>query len=184
MRVNKLRLKFLFAAGLGVMTSAPLAAKEDGLPDEAPTIFKVVIECRAIANPTERLACFDANVAKLDEAQQKNELFVADKAQVRETRKGLFGLSLPKIRIFGKGDDADEINSVDLSIVSIRQGLRGWVFELEDGSIWAQTDGQYSGRSPKQGQTLHVKRAAFNSYMAKVDGGSAFRAERLNKTGK
>lgn len=180
MRVNKLWLKFFFAAGLGVMASAPLVAKEDGLPDEAPTIFKVVIECRAISNPTERLACFDANVAKLDEAQQKNELFVADKAQVREARKGLFGLSLPKIRIFGKGDDADEIKEVNAEIESVSNDSKGnLVFTLKDGAVWKQIDQAYFGKPPAPGSAINIKKGAVGAYWAKIGTKLAIKVKRV-----
>ena len=181
MRILEFGLKFFAIFGICLLVAGPAISKEDGLPDEAPKIFKSVIDCRSITDPVARLTCYDTNVSKLDEAQRKNELFVADKEQVRETQRGLFGLSLPKIKIFGKGNDVEEIREISALITSVRSGPRGWIFELDDGTVWGQTDSRYYGRSPKPGQTLLVKIAAIGSYMAKVDSGATFRAERLNR---
>jgi hypothetical protein len=181
MRLGILPVKMALVSGLVLSVSAPSSAKEDGLPDNAPKIFQEVVDCRAITDPAARLTCYDTSVAKLDDAQKKNELFVADKAQVRETRKGLFGLSLPNIKIFGKGDDADEVSEISAAISSVREGQRGYVFTLADGAIWAQTDKKYLGRTPKAGQMVSIRKAALGSFMMNVEGGSGFRAERVNK---
>lgn len=164
-----------------ITCSATSVSAQDGSADaDKPKVFDDVIECQRIQEPLTRLACFDTNVAKLSTAQQNKELFVADKNQIQKTQKGLFGFSIPKIKIFDNVG-GDDIVSISGKIIAVRQGPKGWIFELEDGAVWAQTDNRYSGRSPKPGQTLQVKKAALGSFMAKVDNGSAFRAERLNK---
>ena len=176
--ISRAKLAVTIAMCLLIVQTA--RAKEDGLPGVAPKIFKEVVDCRAIAEATARLACYDSTVAKLDEAQKKNEVFIADKEQVRETRKGLFGLSLPKIKIFGNSDEIDEIKEVNAVIASVRNGQRGFIFELEDGAVWAQTDKQFLGRTPKAGQKIFIRKAALGSYIAKVENGGGFRVERLN----
>lgn len=167
-------------AALVALSATVVNAQDNSSSEDKPKVFDDVIECQLIQEPLKRLACFDANVAKLSTAQQNKELFVADKKQIQKTQKGLFGFAIPKIRIFDNVG-GDDIISISSKIMAVRQGPKGWIFELEDGAVWAQTDNRYSGRSPKPGQTLHVKKAALGSFMAKVDTGSAFRAERLNK---
>ncbi len=175
-----LPIKIAFASGLFLSACTAAYAKEDGLPDSAPKIFQEVVDCRAIADPAARLTCYDTNVAKLDDAQKKNELFVADKAQVRETRKGLFGLSLPKIKLFGKGDDADEIKEVNAVIASVSNDSKGnLVFTLEDGAVWKQTDQAYFGRPPAAGTAMNIKMGSVGAYWAKIGDKLAIKVRRI-----
>lgn len=160
---------------------APASAQEQSAAVELPKVFEDVVGCRQVEEPMLRLACYDTNVKKLESAQQTKQLYITDQEQVQKSRKVLFGFSLPKLGIFKNADSAD-ITSIESKILAVRQGQRGWIFELHDGAVWGQTDSRYYGRSPKPGQTLYVKKAAMGSYMAKVDSGAAFRAERLNRS--
>ncbi len=171
--------KFCLAQLILCSTTA-VYAQDNVSSENNPKVFGDVIACTTISEPSQRLACYDSTLAKLKTAQQNKELFVTDWKQIQKTQKGLFGFSLPKVRIFGDVS-GEEIVSISGKILQVRQGPKGWIFELEDGAVWAQTDSRYSGLSPNTGQTLHVKKAALGSFMARVDSGSAFRAERLNK---
>jgi len=64
-------------------------------------VVRKVIDCRAIVDSTQRLACYDAQVARLDEAATRKEVVVVDQAEVKRTRQGLFGLNLGNIGLFG-----------------------------------------------------------------------------------
>jgi hypothetical protein len=176
-----MRKTALLLATIGLFLSAVAFAKKDDLPKEAPKIFQDVVDCKKIADSAQRLACYDTSVAKLESAQSANEVYVVDKEQVKESRKGLFGFSLPKIKIFGSGDDdKNEIKEIDAVVAKMRQDQNGWVFTLEDGAIWRQTDGIYIGMNPKVGNKIHIKKAAFGSYMGKVENGVSFRIARVN----
>ncbi len=174
--------KGIFLLGtVGLMASGVAHAKKDELPKEAPKIFQDVVDCKKIADSAQRLACYDTSVAKLESAQAASEVYVVDKEQVKESRKGLFGFSLPKIKIFGSGDDdKNEIKEIDAVVAKMRQSQNGWVFTLEDGAIWRQTDGIYIGTNPKIGSKIHIKKAALGSYMGKVENGVSFRIARVN----
>ena len=90
-----------------IFSVVPLSAKRVDQP--RPEIFRKLIDCRTVTENVARLACYDAQVAKLDEAESRNELVVVDKEQVRKARKGLFGLTLPDLGgVFGGGDDKGE----------------------------------------------------------------------------
>jgi hypothetical protein len=167
---------------IGIAARPAFAEQKQGAA-ESPKVLKDVMDCAQVADPAVRLECYDSGIAKLKAAQQAKQIYVADREQIKKTQKGLFGFALPSIKIFADNDDGDEIQSISGKIIAVREGRRGWVFELEDGAVWAQTDSRFYGRSPKAGQMLEVKKAALGSFMAKVDGGIAFRAERLNKTG-
>jgi hypothetical protein len=143
-----------------------------------PKIFENVVQCRAIQDSAERLACYDRGVAALDTAQKSNELYVADKAAMKEARRGLFGFSLPRLKIFGD-EDLGDLDELETTIASVGSSARGYVFTLPDGARWAQTDKKYMDK-PKVGAKIHIKKAVLGSYMASIDKRPGFRVERIN----
>ena len=84
------------------------ADKKDKLQEARPPVFEALVNCRAIADPGERLVCYDAKVAAIDEAEKNDELVLADKQAMQDARRGLFGFSLPKIKLFGNADGEGE----------------------------------------------------------------------------
>lgn len=174
-----MRYTIISAVLIGTVMTSALARDKDE-PQPAPKVFQDVVDCKKIAEPDKRLACYDANVAKLETAQQSNELRVVDKAQIKEAKRGLFGLSLPSIKIFGGGDD-DEVTTITSKVTSVSRGEDGWIVEIEDGALWMQTDGVPLGRSPKVGDAIEIKKAALGSYKAKVANGVSFKAKRINR---
>jgi len=176
------KYKFV-AAGLGALLAVhmPAAAQDKtGLSGaKTPKIFDDVLQCRAISDAQARLACFDKTVGTLATAQQNKDLYVADKQAVQEARKGLFGFSLPKVKLFGDDDMAEDVKSIETTIKAVSQGQKGYVFTLEDGARWAQMDGSYMDK-PKAGSKIRIRRAALGSYMASIEGRVGFRIERLN----
>jgi hypothetical protein len=162
---------------VGLALAGPASAQK--MPKTAtPKIFEDVIQCRAITDEAARLACYDRGVAALQTAQQSNDLYVADKEAMKEARRGLFGFSIPKLKIFGD-DDLGAVDEIETTIAGVRDGQRGLVFTLADGARWAQMDKKYMDR-PKIGSKIKIEKAALGSYMASVNGRSGFRIERLN----
>ena len=166
---------------IGALAMAvPASSKTQPLASAPPPkIFQDVVQCRAIADAAERLACFDRSVGALAAAQHSKDLYVADKEAMREARRGLFGFSLPKIKIFGDEDMADEVDRIETTIASFREGQKGYIFTLKDGAVWRQTDGAYLDR-PKVGAKIRIRRAALGSFFGSVEGQPGFRIERLN----
>lgn len=172
----------VFAASMAALVAlhAPAAAQDKSLTNApTPKIFTDVLQCRAITDPAQRLACFDRTVGTLAQAQQRKDVFVADKEAIREARRGLFGFSLPRVRIFGDDDMAEEVKAIETTIKSVSQGQKGYIFTLQDGARWAQTDGAYMDR-PKAGAKIRIRRAALGSYMGTIEGRVGFRIERLS----
>ncbi|MEO1969748.1 MAG: hypothetical protein ABGW87_13685 [Sphingomonadaceae bacterium] len=162
-----------FLALLGTMASA----KPDQEAQIPPAVFQKVVNCREIAGSAERLKCYDTEVAALDSAQKNNQLVVADREQLKEVKRGLFGFSLPKIKLFG-GANSDEIKEIDSTIAAYHFNRGGQlVFTLADGARWQQIDNTFS--HPKIGATVHIKHAALGSFFANIDGGRAIRAKRV-----
>ncbi|GAB5482927.1 MAG: hypothetical protein Pars92KO_26840 [Parasphingorhabdus sp.] len=167
--------------GIALVLNAPaVAAKEDGAIAAPPAIYTELVACKNIADAEQRLACFDAKVAALETAQTNNEVVIADRKQVREARRGLFGLSLPRIKLFGgDGDKDDNVNQIEANIASAQKLRSGkWLIKLDDGALWQQTEVK-SMRRPKSGDSIVVKRGSLGSFVAKVNDGRAFKVKRI-----
>ncbi len=146
-----------------------------------PAIYNELVACKDIADPTARLACYDEKVTALQTAQSNNEVVIADREQVREARRGLFGLTLPRIRLFGGGDEGAQIEAIESTITRVRMRRDGkYILTLEDGATWQQTDPARSTmRRPRSGDSIEIKRAALGSFLAKVNNGRGFKVKRV-----
>lgn len=177
---RKYRLAVRVVAATFILNpSAATSQDKKNLDDPLPAVFAKVLECRKLVDPDARLACFDTSVAALETANQQKSLVVISEETVKETRRGLFGLALPRIGIFRDTDDDEALKELSTAIKSVRGVDGAWVFTLEDGAVWQQTDGAYL-RQPKVGQSITIRRAAMGSYIAKVEGGLGFRIKRVN----
>jgi hypothetical protein len=112
----------------------------------------------------------------LNTAKAANELVVTDRATVREAKKGLFGLALPSLKLFGGGKD-EEVTEIESKIAAIRMASDGFpTFTLDDGARWKQTDGRNT--YPKPGQKIRIRKAALGSYIASINGQPGVRVVR------
>lgn len=174
---------------ISIVAALPAAgAAQSGGADSATAaapLFDAVVACRTIADPTERLACFDRAVPALDQARRDRQIVVMDREQVRETRRGLFGLNLPAIRIFGGGDDDDSpdseaVDRLETTVARASQSADGkWTIVLADGARWQQLDTRRIN-DPRPGTAVVIRRAAMGSYLANVGGQVAIRVRRVN----
>lgn len=169
------------AAGLGNPAIAQELDSRKALT-APPAIYTELVACKDIAEAGARLACYDEKVAALQTAQSSNQVVIADREQVREARRGLFGLSLPRIKLFGgDGDEGDQIKEIEGVIQSARTIRSGkWLIRLEDGALWQQTDPPRSTmRRPRAGDSITIERAALGSFLAKVNDGRGFKVKRI-----
>ena len=171
----------VFALAL-LMCGAPLCAADRSVP--TPLIVQKLLDCRSITASEARLACFDAQIATVGIAVDKQELVIADQTQLKQARRSLFGLTLPQFALFGNKDDEDEkaeFTELETTIRSARRRAdRNWIFILEDGARWAQTDTRTIAIDPKPGQTIKIRRAAMGSFLANVNKQVAIRIRREN----
>lgn len=138
-----------------------------------------VLDCRKVADSTERLACYDKSVADLDTAERQKDVMIVDKEQVREARRSVFGLKLPNIRLFG-GGDKDELEEVESTVKSISYQSDGHVFfVIADGARWVQTDDR-AVVGVKAGGAVTIRKGALGSFFAKFKGAVAVRVARVN----
>jgi hypothetical protein len=173
-----------FAAALGLLILPGGSASAQNPPREGPpAAFARAVQCRTVADAQERLACYDREVAALEQAERTSEIRVVDRRQVRQTRRSLFGLVLPDINIFGGDSSADGeegISEVNSTIRSFTQDPYGkYTFVLADGARWRQIDSR-DIIEPKAGQPIRIRRAAMGSFLANVNRQIAVRVRRVN----
>lgn len=167
----------VIGAAILMIVAAPSASARDMPKTATPKLFEEVVNCRTIQDSAQRLACYDRSVAALDTAQKSNELYVADKAAVKEARRGLFGFSLPNVKLFGN-EDLGDLKELESTVSAVSEGQRGYIITLPDGARWAQTDKRYMDK-PKIGAKIKIEKAALGSYMASINHKPGFRVERL-----
>ena len=83
----------LFAVGAAFGT--PAAAQQSNA--DRPDLLADLQSCRAIDDSARRLACFDRAAASLLAARDSGDVRVVDREEVQETRRSLFGFTLPKL---------------------------------------------------------------------------------------
>lgn len=168
---------FVLAMVSALAIAGPAAAQQ-ATSTPLPPQFSAVLDCRAIKANEERLACYDRTVTALDSARASKEIFVADKAQIQETKRGLFGYTMPNVPVLGD-DDSEQINEITAKVAVSRNDANGrFILQLDNGSRWRQIE-TVDMRTPRAGDSIVIKRAALGSYMAKINNQRAFRVQRL-----
>lgn len=170
-------LQLIALAALLAPMGAASAADKGKDPGQA-KVLQDVVACRAIADSAARLACYDRAATALEQAVTANQLVVMDKEEVRETRRSLFGFSLPKVRLFGSGDDKEEMKQIDTSVTSVRHDIDGrMVFGTTEGATWHQIDDRPTF-GVKHGTKVTISVASLGSYFAKFERGVPIRVRR------
>lgn len=169
----RLIVPFVFLAA-----AAPAAAK-DKAPPPRPAQIQELYNCRDVADPAARLACFDREVGELQAADTKRDITFADRETVKKTRRGLFGFTLPSLGLFGGDNDEDEIKSVDTTVASSSQVDGGrYRIAMADGSVWVQIDDRRMALAPRPGQKIQIKTASLGSYFLSLEGRPSIRVRR------
>lgn len=183
--MNRFRNSFCLLLSLTAcaFVSAPALAQKD---DEyvRPALIKGLYDCQSIANNQERLACFEEAVRAIQNAEERRELSFADREQVREAKRGLFGLGNIRLGIFSRSDsggDEDQLNEIEANVASITKGRDGkLLIRLEDGVLWAQTDTEKVRIRELGAKIVRIRRGTLGNYVAQLDGGSTIRVRRIN----
>jgi hypothetical protein len=167
-----------------VLTALALAALAGGAAAETKAeragVMQKLIDCRKLTDSAQRLACYDAAAAALDQAEAKGDVVVVDREQAKKVRKQAFGFSLPSISLFEKGVAKEELENVDGIVAAARQDGGGhWVIRLEDGAVWAQNGVEEMFKTPRPGMKVRIKKAALGSYMMIIENQGGVKAHRV-----
>ncbi len=163
-------------AGMTMLLVAVQAHAQDG-PLERPAVYDALIRCRTLTDAAARLACFDASSAQLEQATQANQIVIADRETVREAKRGLFGLTLPTIKLFGSGED--EVDEIASTVRYASQVNNRWIFAIESGSRWQQVDTRELSYYPKAGTEVKIRKAAMGGYFANFAGQRGIKVKRV-----
>jgi hypothetical protein len=169
-------------AALATMLTAPVAAQdkaEDKYLDSLRT-------CQAITDNAERLACFDKAVGTIVAASDSDDLRIVDREEVRETRRKLFGFSLPDLGIFGRSKGADRdapeeegLDVLQTTITSVRPTGTGYILTTAEGAKWQIDNVPRRLLSPKPGQSLEIRSAALSAYFLRINGQGGVKGRRV-----
>jgi hypothetical protein len=174
------------------------------LAQEAP--LQRVYGCSAITTAQERLACFDAAVAALRQAEAGGDVSVVSRQQVERVDRENFGLAQrpsvgqsvaraaapptpPAASAPAPAASAPAPaprppaapDNVTLKVTSIAQANdRTLTFTMENGQIWRQTDDIRLGRLGDGPWTARIRRAALGTFFLNLDDRTAVRVRRVN----
>jgi hypothetical protein len=173
-----MRNSLLISAALATMAASAASAKAP-VPTGTPASMQRLLACRSIQDSAQRLACFDRETAAVDQAISKKEMVLVDKQRVTQTKRALFGFSIPDFGgLFGgAGDEVKEISSTVVS--AVQNGYLGWTIKLADGSTWAQTDDAQLGLDPRKGDKVVVHRGTLGAFFLRVAGQPGFKVKRI-----
>jgi hypothetical protein len=175
----------LLLAALFISLVSPAFAQHGGQQVRRPEAFEALVHCRSIAEAAARLQCYDTAEAALEQATERHDVVVVDRAQVRESRRRLFGLALPHLPIFGGGDnghdnDDEEIAQIESTVASaVRNDLGQWQVHLQEGGTWIQTDFNQLALAPRSGDAVVVHRGPLGSYMMRIGRQPGVRVRRV-----
>ncbi|WP_312146577.1 hypothetical protein [Brevundimonas sp.] len=167
----------LFGAILATSIFAEHCYADVGSPPQAQAVQRL-FECRALTESAARLACYDAAAASLQQAEQQGEIVVVERQRVLESRRALFGFTLPDVSTL-LGAEADQLNEVETTLerASFTPGA-GWTFYLADSSVWRQIDSTPLQFRVREGLPIKIRRASMGTYFLKVSDNPAVRAKR------
>ena len=167
---------FLIAAGL--LAAPASAAQRPAAGSAQPAVVQSLLTCRALADATARLACFDKAAAGVAQAIATKELVMIDKAKATEVKRSLFGYSAPDFAGLLGGGDVKQIEGVVTSAFTNGEG--GWTVRLADGSTWTQNDDAPIALPPRKGDKVTIRRGTLNSYFLRIAGQPGVKAHRIN----
>ncbi|MEJ7776879.1 MAG: hypothetical protein WKF52_05755 [Sphingomicrobium sp.] len=139
-----------------------------------------LLACRSIADPAPRVLCFDREALAVDEAIQRKQLVVVDRATANATRRSLFGFGAPNLgNLFG--NEQNQVREIQSTVArATYRGLaHGWTITLADGSVWAQTDDSPLALAPRKGDKILVQRGVLGSYNLSVSGQPGVKVRRI-----
>jgi len=164
-------------AALAAAAEAPAKPKAQDARSNA--LIQSLSACRGVADEKARLDCYDKASARLAEAVEKRELVVLDRQEINQTRRSLFGFSVPNIPLF-RGEGGEQQDKIETTIAGASRLEGGkWQIRLEDGAIWQTSETRLNLSDPKPGQKIVIQRGTLGNYFLRIDGQRGIRGKRV-----
>ena len=166
---------------VGVVTTLLIATSSPALgQSDNPDFLKDLRECSTIEENEKRLACYDQSVGAVVAASDAGEVQIVDKEDVEQTRRGLFGFTLPKIGLFSGDSEEEDLNTLESEVTSVRRLPRDtYVFKIAEGSTWRIANAPMRLRPPRTGDKVVFKKAALGSYFIRIAGQTGVKGRRI-----
>lgn len=151
--------------------------------DSRPEAIDRVYACSSQTEDAARLACYDAAVGHLKEAERTGEIVSVDRAQAATVQREAFGFSLPSIsRLLPRLNTGEQqqVSEINAQLVRIGGGGDGrHIFVLENGQTWAQVE-PGSIDDVETGRNVRIRRATLGSFLMTPEHGyKAYRVRRV-----
>lgn len=170
-------------AGALALTCIPAAAQEaNAAPGPTPDYLERLKDCQTKQDDDARLACFDAAVGQMVDANEKGDVEVVDREDVRKTKRQLFGFSLPKIKLFGgpDGEEDDKDKLFETTITRARYlSAKKARFTTAEGAVWEMKNIPRRLRKIKAGDTVKFKQASLGYYFIRIGGQMGVKGRRI-----
>lgn len=163
------------AAAAFALACPSVATAQENASD--PDHLEELQRCQTIMEDSARLACFDAAVGVMVAATESGEVQVVKKEEVEQTRRGLFGFSMPKIGFLS--GDGKEMELLQSTITRVRSIRRGYILTIEEGSVWQLSSVPSRLRTPKVGDPVEFKKASLGSYFVRINGQMGVKGKRI-----
>lgn len=164
---------FLIAAFMG---SSAFAQNDENVA--RPKVYQELVDCRQINDTAQRLACFDGASAKMEQAAAARDIVILDRAEVRKTKRSLFGFFLPRLPFFDD-DEKDEFTRIESTFASVAPiGFGKYQFDIPDGGTWQTLEPTRSVL--REGRELTIKRGAVGGFLMQVGNGGYIPVKRIN----
>ncbi len=150
-----------------------------------------IYACAGVSDGAARLACFDAAVAAMKQAQAAGDVSVVSRAQIQQAEKDTFGLG-PQAQTTAvtgvlKGapapaaaDAEAELDNVKVTISTATKRPDGtYRFTLDNGQVWEQNDTVSLGTLPRGTIEAEIRRGAIGSFFLKAGNRSLVRVKRV-----
>lgn len=164
-------------AGFGTQAWA-----QDAMPEPSGEYVGQLKSCQSVVDDSERLACFDRAVGEIVSANDAGEVRIIDREDIRDTRRRLFGLSVPEVGVLKReeGEDKEASELLESSITSVRyisgKKIR---FTTEEGATWEIKSAPRWLRNVKTGHGVVFKKAALGTFFIRIDGQMGVKGKRI-----
>lgn len=170
-----------FATG-ALAASLPVAAQAQDKPAAATGDFVAELKsCREIADPTERLGCYDAKTGAIIAATEAGDVRIVDREDLRQTRRQLFGFTIPKVGILKGDDEGKEASELfETTITSARRvGNKSWRFTTTEGAVWEINNAPARMAPIKGGEKVEFKKASLGFFFIRLNGQMGVKGKRV-----